>query len=211
MAWTKRVQHPSEIVKKGDKVKIKILKVDHENRRISLGLKQLEEDPWPEIANKYAIGTDSLGHVMKILDRGLIVELDGDVEGFVPIAQLGHDNLRDATGVFKEGEEVPVQVIEFDKTQHKIVLSISKYYESRDTAELDEFLSKHPVGEKQSMADAMPEELKKVVAEAPVAEEPPAEEPAPEEEAKAEVSEDETETEAESTPEADDSEKPKED
>ncbi len=212
MAWTKRVQHPSEIVKKGDKVKIKILKVDHENRRISLGLKQLEDDPWPEIANKYAVGTDSLGHVMKVLDRGLIVELDGDVEGFVPIAQLGFENLKDAIGVFKEGEEIPVQVVEFDQAQHKIVLSVSKYYEGREAGELEEFLSKHSVADKQSIDDAKPEEIKQApVEETHPAEEAPAEETAPAEEDAAKVQEENVEAEAETAPETDESEEPKED
>jgi small subunit ribosomal protein S1 len=160
MSWTKRIQHPSEVMKKGDKVEVKILRIDHENRRISLGYKQLTEDPWSEIAKKHAIGSECLGSITRVMDRGVIVELDGGVEGFVPTAQLGRQDLTDQTGVFESGDEIPLQVIEFDRNQHKIVLSVSAYYKKREQAELDSFLTKHPVETTKAMADAMPEELK---------------------------------------------------
>ena len=160
MSWTKRIQHPSEVMKKGDKVDVKVIKIDHENRRISLGSKQLIEDPWPEIAKKYAIGTESLGTVTKVMDRGVIVDLDNTVEGFVPSAQLGSKDLTDPTGVFKEGEQIPLQVIEFDRYQHKIVLSVGAYYRKRERTELDSFLSQHTAAAPSAMADAMPDELR---------------------------------------------------
>ncbi len=160
MSWTKRIQHPSEVIKKGDKVDVKIIRIDHENRRISLGYKQLQDDPWPQIAKKYAVGTECLGIVSKVLDRGVVVELDGDVEGFVPATQLGRKDLTDPTGVFQESDQLPLQVIEFDRNQHKIVLSVSAYYRKRERTELDQFLQKHPVEPTQSMSDVMPEGLK---------------------------------------------------
>ncbi|MEA1979511.1 MAG: 30S ribosomal protein S1 [candidate division Zixibacteria bacterium] len=166
MSWTKRVQHPSEIVKKGDKVEVKILKIDHENRRISLGIKQLTEDPWTEIASKYSIGTECLGNISKVMDRGVIVELDDNVEGFVPTTQLGVKDLTDPTTVFKQGEQISLQVVEFDKNQHKIILSVEAYYKSREQKELDEYLSKHQIASSDAIADAMPEELKKEVTKA---------------------------------------------
>jgi len=163
MSWTRRVQHPSEIMKKGDQVDVKIIKIDHENRRISLGYKQLKEDPWPQIAKKYAVATECLGTITKVFDRGVIVGLDGDVEGFIPATQLGRKDLTDPTGVFHEGDQLPLQVIEFDRNQHKIVLSVSAYYKKRERAELDQFLEKHPMETTKSVADAMPEELKREV------------------------------------------------
>ncbi len=175
MSWTRRVQHPSEVMKKGDKVDVKIVKVDHDNRRISLGYKQLQEDPWPQIAKKYAVATECLGAIIKVLDRGVIVRLDGDIEGFVPATQLGRKDLADPTGVFHEGDQLPLQVIEFDRNQHKIVLSVSAYYKKRERAELDQFLQTHPTETTKSMAEAIPQELKKetdlaMSAETPVAE-----------------------------------------
>jgi len=96
------------------------------------------------------------------LDRGLIVDLEGDIEGFVPANQLGMEEQTDPTKIFKEGEQIPHQVIEFDKTQHKIILSVSAYYTKREKTELDEFLAKHSSDTSTSVADAMPEELKQI-------------------------------------------------
>ncbi len=193
MSWTRRIQHPSEVMKKGDKIDVKIIKIDHENRRISLGYKQLQEDPWPQIAKKYAVGTECLGTITKVLDRGVVVSLDGDVEGFVPATQLGRKDLTDPTGIFHEGDELPLQVIEFDRNQHKIVLSVSAYYKKRERKELDQFLQSHPVETVKSVADAMPEELKKETAKAQTE---PTPEPASQETAATEPSETKAEAEA---------------
>ena len=161
MSWTKRIQHPSEVMKKGDKVEVKVMRIDHENRRISLGFKQLGEDPWPELSHKYAVGSECLGTITRVMDRGVSVDLDGGVEGFVPTAQLGRKDLSDPTGIFNEGDEIPLQVTEFDRNQHKIVLSVTAYYKKRERNELDQFLAKHPIEKAKLMADAMPEDLKK--------------------------------------------------
>jgi len=154
MSWTKRIQHPSELMKKGDKIDIKILKIDHENRRISLGLKQLQDDPWPKIAKKYAIGSECLGAITRVMDRGVLVELDGEVEGFVATNQLGKPDIENPAQAFNEGEQIPLQVIEFDRPAHKIVLSVDAYYKKRDHAEMDKFVTDHPT-RSVSMADAM--------------------------------------------------------
>lgn len=160
MSWTKRVQHPSEVMKKGDKIEVKIVRIDHENRRISLGFKQLQEDPWPEFARKYAVGSECLGVISRVMDRGVIVDLEGNVEGFVPTKQLGREDMTDPTGIFKEGDEIPLQVIEFERNQHKIVMSVSAYYKKRERNELDKFLASHPVETAKTMADAMPKDIK---------------------------------------------------
>ncbi|MFZ5980085.1 MAG: 30S ribosomal protein S1 [Candidatus Zixiibacteriota bacterium] len=160
MSWTKRIQHPSEVMKKGDRVEVKVIKIDHENRRISLGYKQLSEDPWPDLAKKLAIGSESLGTISKVLDRGVIVDLGEDVEGFVPNAQLTTEELSNPTGVFKEGEKLPLQVIEFDRNMHKVVLSVVAYYKKREKAEFEQYLSNHPASSHKTLADAMPEQMK---------------------------------------------------
>jgi len=157
MSWTKRIQHPSELMKKGDKIDVRILRIDHENRRISLGYKQLNNDPWPDIAKKYAVGTDCLGTITRVLDRGVTVELDGEVEGFVPTHQLGKEDLENPADAFNEGDQIPLQVIEFDRQAHKIVLSVSAYYKKREQSELDQFLAKHPT-RTVSMGDALAEQ-----------------------------------------------------
>ncbi len=144
MSWTKRIQHPSEIMKKGDVVDVVVLKIDKENRRISLGHKQLFDDPWPNLSKNYAVGADVLGTVVRILDRGVIVELPGGVEGFVPTNQLGKEDLAKPEEAFKIGDELPLQVIEFDQPGRRIVLSVDAYYKKRERDELEQFLAKHP-------------------------------------------------------------------
>lgn len=198
MSWTRRIQHPSEVMKKNDTVEIKILKIDHDNRRISLGYKQLNEDPWPEIARKYAVGTDCLGTITKVLDRGVVVDLDGDLEGFVPVAQLGHKDLEQPDAAFTEGESIPLQVIELDRNQRKVILSVVAYYKKRERAEYEEFLAKHEP-KATAMGDAMPEELKAQVAEAAAPDPPPAEPTADEPHAETEAKPAETEAADEAT------------
>ncbi len=160
MSWTRRIQHPSEIMKKGDDVEIRILKVDHDNRRISLGYKQLTEDPWPVIAQEHSVGSECLGKVIKVLDRGVVVSLDDEVEGFIPSAQLSLQEIKDPSAAFNQGDEIPLQVIEIDPNQRKIVLSVNAYFKKREKTELDEFLSKHPKLSTQTLGDVMPKELK---------------------------------------------------
>ncbi|MBU0982380.1 MAG: 30S ribosomal protein S1 [candidate division Zixibacteria bacterium] len=169
MSWTKRIQHPSEVMKKGDTVDVKVIKIDHSNRRISLGYKQLTEDPWPELARKLAVGTECLGTVVKALDRGVVVDVGEGVEGFVPTSQLGGKDLSDPTTSFQEGEEIPLQVIEFDPIQHKVVLSVTAYYKKRERAEYDDYIAKHSGQGGGAMADAMPEDVKAMATEEPAA------------------------------------------
>ena len=91
MSWTKRVQHPSEVVKKGDDVNVVILNIDAENKRISLGLKQAEEDPWLKIGETYPVGTELPGKVVRLMDKGVVVDIGNDIEGFVPLSHLSID------------------------------------------------------------------------------------------------------------------------
>jgi small subunit ribosomal protein S1 len=173
MSWTKRIQHPSEVMKKGDVVQVKVIRIDHENRRISLGFKQLSDDPWPALSERFKVAAECLGTINKVFDRGVVVDLGDDVEGFVPTSQLAGRDLSDPTGVFKEGEQIPLQVIEFDQHQHKVVLSVVAYYKKRERDEFESYLAQHkPVA--TSMGDAMPETMKAAAAEST-----PESEPAP--------------------------------
>ncbi len=179
MSWTRRIQHPSEVMKKSEDITIKILKVDHDNRRISLGFKQLKEDPWPELAHKYAVGSEALGTVTRALDRGLVVELDGEVEGFVPASQIGKKDVKPSE-LYSEGQQIPLSVIEFDQAARRITLSVDAYYKNRDRDELESFLTKQ-VEESSggAMADALGDAgLKTEEASAPAEAAPVVEEPA---------------------------------
>ncbi len=144
LSWTKRIQHPSEIVRKGEKVEVIVLHIDKENRRISLGHKQLRPDPWPQLSRKYRVGSETEGKVTKLLDRGAVIKLEEEVEGFVPIEHLGKPELTKPQEAFSVGDMLPLRVIEFDRSQRKIILSVGAYFKGKEKAELEVFLAKHP-------------------------------------------------------------------
>jgi predicted RNA-binding protein with RPS1 domain len=101
MSWTKRVAHPSEVLKKGDTVEVVVLSIDKEHRRISLGLKQVSDDPWPELAGQFPSGMEISGTINRLFDRGAIVDLGNGIEGFVPLSQLGIDDLKRPNDAFE--------------------------------------------------------------------------------------------------------------
>jgi len=144
MSWTKRIQHPSELMRKGERIEVVVLNVDKETRRISLGYKHLKEDPWPELSRKFGINKETTGKILRLLDRGVIVDLGDEVEGFVPTNQLGKPEITRPIDAFNEGDEIPLKVIEFDRSGKRIVLSVDAYYRGREKAELEAFLAKHP-------------------------------------------------------------------
>jgi small subunit ribosomal protein S1 len=123
MSWTKRIQHPSEVVRKGDDVDVLILGVDAENKRISLGLKQTQEDPWAEISQQYTVGTKINGTVSRLQEKGVAVDLGDDLEGFVPLSQLGVTGLQNPADLFVEGDEMEMEITEVDPENRRIVLN----------------------------------------------------------------------------------------
>ncbi|MDQ8168914.1 MAG: 30S ribosomal protein S1, partial [Gemmatimonadota bacterium] len=123
MSWTKRVQHPSEVVKKGDAVDVVILNIDSENKRISLGLKQAEEDPWLRIGETYPVGTELPGKVVRLMDKGVVVDLGNDIEGFVPVSQLNPEGTVTNPADFAwETMNLVMRVLEVDPIHRRIVL-----------------------------------------------------------------------------------------
>jgi small subunit ribosomal protein S1 len=142
MSWTKRIKHPSEVMKKSQVVEVVILDIDKNNRRISLGHKQIFEDPWETLERNCEIGTTTNGTIIRILDRGVVVALDDDVEGFVPAFQLG-EGVKKPAEAFNVGDELPLKVIEFDKGQRKIILSVREFFKDKDRNEFDSFRDKY--------------------------------------------------------------------
>ena len=228
MSWTKRIQHPSELIRKGERIEVVVLNVDKENRRISLGYKQLEADPWPELSKKFAVAKETTGKILRLLDRGVVVDVGDNVEGFVPTNHLGKPEITRPIDAFNEADEIPLKVIEFDRAGKRIVLSVDAYYRGREKAELEAFLVKHPT--KTLKVEEIVEERPKLDVErklegAPPPAEPPKtetqevrepqsqEEPAPEagEEKKEEIppQAEPSEVKTEETPEAEVEDKPK--
>lgn len=143
MSWTKRIRHPSEVVQKADEVEVVVLSVDKSRRRISLGLKQSLENPWAELAVRYAVGQQTHGKITRFLERGVVVDLEGDVEGFVPVSQIGIPDLKYLQSHFSEGDDLPMKVVEFDEEQRKIVLSVREYLRDAEQAEVNEYIESH--------------------------------------------------------------------
>ncbi len=143
MSWTKRVRHPKEVVRRGDTVQVQILDIDVDKRRISLGIKQLHENPWPTLANDYPIGHETDGKIIRMLDHGAIVEIAGQLEGFVPLGHLAIPKLDKPQYYFRENETVPLQVIKMDVENRRIVLSIGERLKG-SKEELQAFIDAHP-------------------------------------------------------------------
>jgi small subunit ribosomal protein S1 len=126
MSWTKRVQHPSEVVKKGDSVDVIILNVDAENKRISLGLKQATEDPWLRIGETYPVGTELRGKVVRLMDKGVVVDIGNDIEGFVPVSQLNFGQpVNSPADIVYETMNLDLRVLEVDPIHRRIVLAVT--------------------------------------------------------------------------------------
>jgi small subunit ribosomal protein S1 len=181
MSWTKRIQHPSEVVKKGDDVDVMILGVDADNKRISLGIKQTQEDPWGDIAQNFTSGMEVTGTISRLQDKGVAVDLGDDVEGFVPLSQLGVTGLQNPADLFGEGDVLEMRVSEVDPENRRIVL---------ETLRVPKFEGEEPqlptppaadAGEVEGEAAAEAPSAEAVdeqpAAEAPVAEAPTAEAP----------------------------------
>ncbi|MEE2658074.1 MAG: 30S ribosomal protein S1 [Candidatus Latescibacterota bacterium] len=145
MSWTRRIRQASEMFDKGDTIPVVVTDIDKKRRRISLSHKLSFDNPWPKFGETFTIGTETEGTISRILERGVVVGLEEDVDGFVPLSQLGINDLQTPRQSFEVGQEVPLEVIEFDEEQKKIVLSVLEYLRDKDQAEVDEYIEKHPV------------------------------------------------------------------
>jgi small subunit ribosomal protein S1 len=143
LSWTKKIRHPGEVVKKNDKLDVVVLSVDIDQRRISLGHKQIQENPWDVFESQYKVGTDVEGKIVRIIEKGVIVEMPLGVDGFVPLSQLSHTPVKNITESFKMGDALPLKVIEFDKESKKIVLSALEYLRGKEQKLVDDYVASH--------------------------------------------------------------------
>ncbi len=149
LSWTKKIRHPSELVKKNQELEVKVLKFDVHARRIALGHKQINQDPWDEFEQKYAVGAETPGQISQIIEKGVIVILPGDVDGFVPVSHLLQGGVKDIHSSFKIGDELPLRVIEFDKENKRIILSALEYFKDKNKEEIEAYLLAHPNEKKE--------------------------------------------------------------
>ncbi|MEX1119891.1 MAG: 30S ribosomal protein S1 [Terrimicrobiaceae bacterium] len=124
VSWTRKINHPSEALKKGDEVEAVVIDIDKANQRISLGIKQLENDPWKEIDGRFKIGDLVQGTVSKLTNFGAFIQLKDEIDGLVHISQISEDRVDKVKDVLKVGQEVEARVIKVDKAERRIGLSI---------------------------------------------------------------------------------------
>jgi len=132
LSWTKKVRHPSEVLKKGEDVEVVILEINKSERRISLGYKQLTEDPWKKFEDTYKINSMVTGKILRFIEKGLIVELPYKLEGFVPISQMEESSIGKVKKSHKAGDEIELMVIEFEKNNKRVILSRKKLEEKEE-------------------------------------------------------------------------------
>jgi small subunit ribosomal protein S1 len=124
LSWTRKINHPSEMLKKGDELEAVVLDIDKTNQRISLGVKQLDTDPWKEIDGRFRIGDLVKGTITKLTNFGAFVQLQDDIDGLVHISQISEDRVEKVKDVLKVGQEVEARVIKVDKAERRIGLSV---------------------------------------------------------------------------------------
>ncbi|WP_020675636.1 30S ribosomal protein S1 [Geopsychrobacter electrodiphilus] len=140
LSWTKRIKHPSEAFKKGDVVKAVVLNIDRENERFSLGLKQLNNDPWESVPTRYAPGTIIKGAVTSVTDFGIFLELEEGIEGLIHVSELSKEKVEEAKDFAKVGDVLEAAVLQVDSVDRKIALSIKNIDVQKEKAEVNNFL-----------------------------------------------------------------------
>lgn len=141
ISWTKRIKHPAEIFKKGQEVQAIVLHIDQENERFSLGIKQLEPDPWDSIPLRYPVGSRVKGKVTSVTDFGVFLEIEEGIEGLIHISELRREKVKSASEVCKEGDELEALVIHVDSKERKIGLSLKALQRKEEEAEVRGYLA----------------------------------------------------------------------
>jgi small subunit ribosomal protein S1 len=161
ISWTRKVRHPSEVYAVGDSVQAKVLTVDKENEKFTLGVKQLSEDPWSQVPTKYPVGCTLEGLVTNITDFGLFVEVEEGIEGLVHVSEISHKKIKNPSEMFKEGVTIQAKVIHVSADERRLGLSIKQLKEDTEKRQPKEFRSGpadsgNTLGEllKQKLADA---------------------------------------------------------
>ena len=166
LSWTKIVRHPKEMVQKDDDIEVSVIEVSREKRKISLGLKQISEDPWPDLIKKYETGKEVTGEIIKILDKGIILQLDDDVEGIVPLSARSSKGLKEKLSKYNSGDKITGLVMEVKPEDKKIVIFIedlSDKNNSNSKGDVEEYLSgqDEPAAQKIEIPDELTEKPSK--------------------------------------------------
>ncbi len=142
ISWIKRIKHPSEMYKKGDVVQAKVLDIDKSNERFSLGIKQLEDDPWKSVAERYPSGTEINGTITNITDFGIFVELEEGIEGLVHVSEISKEKIKTPVGQYGVGDSLAAKVMNINTGDRRIGLSIKRLGDDDDQSVLEEYVNK---------------------------------------------------------------------
>jgi small subunit ribosomal protein S1 len=158
--WTKKIKHPSELYKKGDIVEAKVLGVNVENARFSLGLKQMNADPWQIVTERYPLGSKIRGQVTSVPEFGVFVRIEEGVEGLIHVSQLSTERVDKPSTLYKPGDEVEAEVINIDTHEKKIGLSVKALRRSEERQEMENYLKKEKEGGRFSFESLLNDELR---------------------------------------------------
>lgn len=158
LSWTERIKHPTEKYSKGETIQAVVLKIDRENERFSLGVKQLEPDPWQAALDKYPIGTAVEGRITNVTDFGIFVQLEEGVEGLVHVSEISKEKINTPVGLYNVGDTLKVMVINVSAKDRKIGLSIKALDEESGQGSYEEFKKKQPSGP-STIGDLLKEEM----------------------------------------------------
>lgn len=142
ISWIKRIKHPSELYKKGDTVQAKVLDIDKSNERFSLGIKQLQEDPWKTVAERYPVGTDINGIVTNVTDFGIFVELEEGIEGLVHVSEISKEKVKTPVGKYNINDQLTARVININTEERRIGLSIKRLEVDDEQELLQDYVAK---------------------------------------------------------------------
>ena len=138
LSWTKIIRHPKEVVQKDEDIEVSIIEVSRDKRKISLGLKQITEDPWPDLIKKYETGKEVTGEIIKILDKGIILQLDDDLEGIVPFSVRSSKSRKEKLSKYNSGDKITGLVMEVKPDDKKIVVYVEDLSDQKKSSSKDD-------------------------------------------------------------------------
>jgi small subunit ribosomal protein S1 len=141
ISWTKRIKHPSEIYKKAEMIQAIVLDIDKENERFSLGIKQLQTDPWETVAERYEVGREITGTVTNVTDFGVFIELEEGIEGLVHVSEISKEKIKTPIGLFNVGDVITARVMNINTDERRIGLSIKRMEIEDEQELLSEYLN----------------------------------------------------------------------
>ncbi|MFZ5765919.1 MAG: 30S ribosomal protein S1 [Thermodesulfobacteriota bacterium] len=159
LSWTERIKHPSEKYSKGQTIQAVVLKIDRENERFSLGIKQLTPDPWQQAIEKYPVGTHVSGKITNVTDFGIFVEVEDGVEGLVHVSEISKDKINTPVGMYNVGDMIETKVISVSAKDRKIGLSVKAMTDDSDDMKLEDYKKMQAQSGPSTLGDLLKEEL----------------------------------------------------